>query len=106
MLLASANAPALDGLAEGIRGKGVQLAPAQKQELIRFFEQHDPAVRRAALHVLETVGVDATPIATATARRAESVALNQSADAESRADSIAFLALVDPAQRRRGSSSC
>ena len=101
MLLASANAPALDGLAEGIRGKGVQLAPAQKQELIRFFEQHDPAVRRAALHVLETVGVDATPIATATARRAESVALNQSADAESRADSIAFLALVDPAQRRR-----
>ena len=27
--------------------------------------------------------------------------MNQSADAESRADSIAFLALVDPAQRRR-----
>ena len=51
MLLASANAPALDGLAEGIRGKDVQLPPAQKQELIRLFEQHDPAVRRAALHV-------------------------------------------------------
>ena len=51
---------------------------------------------------METVGVDTTPIATATARRAESVAVHQLADAESRADSIAFLALSSiPLQPRR-----
>jgi putative heme-binding domain-containing protein len=100
MLLASGNAAALEGLAEGMRGKDAQLSSAHKQQLIRMFEHRDPAVRRAALHVLQIAGVDAAPLATAAARRAEIVAVNNKADADSRADSIAFLALVDPAQRR------
>jgi putative heme-binding domain-containing protein len=89
----------LEGLAAGLRSSDGAVAPAVEGQLVRMFEQGDPAVRHAALQVLQRVGVRG-PQATAAVRRAEAIIGDASADAELRADSIGFLALSGPAPRR------
>lgn len=87
------GAAALEGLASGVRG--VKLNPAAVSQLLSLFER--PALRRAALHVLDAAG--AAP-AGAVVDRAAATAANPQANAEARADSISLLALANAASRR------
>ena len=91
---------ALDGLASGLRGRNAGVPETFRARLVVLFEKRDPALRRSALRVLQTVGLGSGPEAAAAVRRAESTALDGTAEAEARADAIALMALSDPGSRR------
>jgi putative heme-binding domain-containing protein len=84
---------ALEGLAAGLRGRNADVPETLRARLAALFAKPDPALRRSALRVLQTVGVGSGPQAAATVRRSEGTALDGNADAEARADAIALLAL-------------
>jgi putative membrane-bound dehydrogenase-like protein len=90
----------LEGLADGLRGKKAPVSPAAERHLLRLFEQPEPGVRRATLHVLEAVGLSQGQGTTASVRRAERLASDRGADPEWRADAIGLLALSRVANRR------
>ena len=94
------RAATLDGLARGMRGKESSLPDNIKGEILRLFVQPDATVRRAALHLLEVVGLGKGKETLAAIQRAENTANNPKADAELRADSIGLLALTDVKERR------
>jgi len=85
--------PALEGMANGLRGRRAAVSPPVEGRLLAMFAGPDPEVRRGALRVLEAVGLRSVPAA------AEKVALDASADPERRADNISLLALSRPASR-------
>jgi putative heme-binding domain-containing protein len=94
-LLAGADsASALEGLAAGLRGRKAEVPDTVRRHLVRLFEQHDPAVRRGAVHVLQAVGLGTGY--NSSVRRAEKIAGDRAADAEVRSDAIAFVALSNP----------
>jgi putative heme-binding domain-containing protein len=91
---------ALEGLASGFRGKSESVPDGIRRQLLRLFEQPDPGVRRAALHVLQAVGLSAGKDTMAVLRRAEQTANDRKADTELRTDAIGLLAISDVGTRR------
>jgi putative membrane-bound dehydrogenase-like protein len=91
---------ALEGLATGLRGKGVPVPDDIKRRLLRLFEEPDAGVRRGALHVLQSVGLSGGNDTMAAVRRAEQTANDRKADTELRADAIGLLAISDVGARR------
>jgi putative membrane-bound dehydrogenase-like protein len=94
------RAAALEGLASGLRGRNVEVSATFRARFVAMFEKRDAALRRAALRVLQTVGIGSDAEAAAAVRRAETTARDSGADAEARADAIALMALSDPGSRR------
>ena len=89
----------LEGLAEGLRaaGDGAEAVTAgQKRQLLRLFETQAD-LRRAALELLEVVGLPSGAAATGALERAARSAADRQATSEQRVDAIALLALGDPA---------
>jgi putative membrane-bound dehydrogenase-like protein len=91
---------ALEGLASGLRGKRTQLPDALTRQLVRLFEQRDPAIRRGAVHVLQMTGLGDSKEAQAAIARAAKTSEDHSADPELRADAIALLTLSGIAAHR------
>ena len=94
------RAAALEGLAAGLRGKASAFAPALESQVIALFEGRDPAVRQAALRVMESTGLSDGTRAQAALRRAAGVAADRFASEAARADAIGLLALSTPVDRR------
>ena len=87
---ASWQAPVLEGLAQGLQRRDVQV---NVDHLIAAFFDHASAdVRAAALEVLEVTGVpnDTSP------RRAIQIATDETASSDRRAQALTFLNLADP----------
>ncbi len=94
------QAAALDGMTQGLRG-GVPapVKAAAQRPLLTLFASTDAAVRRSAIRLLETVGLDASGAAPAIAAAAKTVQDKQS-DAALRADAVSLLALADAGSRQ------
>jgi putative membrane-bound dehydrogenase-like protein len=91
---------ALEGLASGFRRKDTSVPDDVKRQVLHLFEQPDPATRRAALHVLQLIGLDNGKDALGAVGRAESVANDSNVDPEQRADAIGLLAVAGVKDRR------
>ncbi len=89
------RAAALDGLGQRLRAKAAP--PDAPTALLRLFADRDVAVRKAALRLLERTGFPSGAGATAALKRAAGTAADGNEDADLRADSIALLALSEPA---------
>src|SRR5579872_2132114 len=92
------RAASLEGLNQGLRHKHGALSPRSQEFLLTLFAADDAAVRRAALHNLESAGLPPAG-ANAALAKAASVAKDAHADPELRADSIGLLALSNPDSR-------
>ena len=104
------RAAVLDGLATGLQGRGEgpaattdgnrdpkTLDTATRSKLLALYAETGPAVRRAALRVLESAGLPNESAATRKALTdAAHLASDTQAGAEQRADAIRLLALADP----------
>lgn len=89
---------ALEGMAQGWRGGAPAAMKAVAQgPLLALYGSTDPAVRRAALRVLEATGVDANVPQMAAAVK---IAQDAKADAAVRGDAVGLLALGDAASRQ------
>lgn len=89
-LLNVVSAPALDGLASGLRSRGGKLAA--QPVLWKLFGDDTAGVRRAALRLLEISGLPAG--GGAALAKAETTAMNRKEPADRRADAVALLALA------------
>ncbi|HEY7500432.1 MAG TPA: PVC-type heme-binding CxxCH protein [Vicinamibacterales bacterium] len=90
------RAAVLDGLATGIRGdrrRAPDLDPERALVATLLFERERPPVRRAALHLLETIGLPAGPAAVEIEEKARQIVANPLSDADASADAIRLLAL-------------
>lgn len=85
----------LEGLNQGVRLKHGTISARAKGLLLSVFDKDQPAVRRAALHTLETGGLPAGPSLTAAIQRAAGAAADNKANPDLRADAIGLLALSD-----------
>ena len=94
------RAAALEGVAAGLRGRNASIEDGVRQQVASMFEQPDPMVRRGALQVLQIIGLATGPKFVPIVRRAQTAALDRTANADLRADAIALLALSDPAARQ------
>ncbi len=86
------RAAALEGLAQGLRGKSVRGVSPDP----RLLEDTDRAVRRAALQLFRVTGLPTGPRFAPIVQRATHTAASPAADPEIRADSLALLALAGP----------
>ncbi len=95
------QAPALKGLAEGIKSKELSATDYRMEQnaLIKAFFQHPSAdIRNASLQLLQGIGLpDRSEIGTAIAR-AEKMAQNHRLPEERRAEALNFLALGNSGQ--------
>jgi hypothetical protein len=87
---------ALLGLADGVRGPGARRAVGERERasLLELFEHGD----KAALAVLDQVGLGAAAAVEAALARAARLAADPDADAERRADAVGLLRLGGPAK--------
>lgn len=95
------RAAALQGLAEGLKGKGVPasiLGAERERILASFLEigQTSRPLREGCLALLEVLGLPAEPGARAALQRALAVASDRKADPDLRADALHLLSLSDP----------
>lgn len=93
------QAPVLEGLASGIKGK--ELLPSdflvEQNSLIRSFFHHSSAsVREASLQMLNEIGLSDGPKTATALQEAERMARDKGVVAERRAEVIYFLALGNP----------
>ena len=88
----------LEGLAQSGRG-GRSGQEAQRPLLLKIFESPEPSVRRAALQLLDRVGLPPGPKTEESLRRATTIAQDPTADPERRADEIGLLAIAGPEPR-------
>ena len=86
----------LEGLTQGIRSRRGSLSPKAKTLLLGLFDHRPAPVRRAALQVLQLVGLPGGPAAQTSLQRAERIASDNSADPDLRADSVGLLSLSNP----------
>ncbi len=94
------QAPALNGMAQALRtGVPDPVKAVAQRPLLALFASPDPAVRRGAIQLLETVGLDASGAGGAIAAAARIVA-DPSAGAALRADSVSLLAVTGAASRQ------
>ncbi len=91
------RAASLEGLAEGIQGKGMESIELENGQelLLRLVETTETPVRRASLALLKVLGLPSGLSVTTTLERAEATAQNREADPQRRADAIGLLALAD-----------
>jgi putative membrane-bound dehydrogenase-like protein len=88
----------LDGMAEGVRAKGVDAKAAlqaDRDTFLRMFESRPGPVGHAAVHLLVVLGLPDDSVAARALRRAETIAADRKADATSRADALNLLALAN-----------
>ena len=92
------RAAALQGLADGIRGKKQRESafdPERTSVTRLVLRDESTAVRRAALQLLDALGLSAGGMDAALAKEAERLALDPRAEADARADAVHLLALRD-----------
>ena len=92
------RAAALEGLAGALRGetrRGAALDPERERLTTMVLGAGAPALRRAALHLLEALGLPPGRASTSLLQEAEKLVLDDSADAETRSDAVRLLALGD-----------
>jgi putative membrane-bound dehydrogenase-like protein len=94
------SAASLDGLAQGMRSGGHSGLESQRPLLLKIFESTDPAARRAALQLVSMAGLPPGRATEEAVRRAVSIAEDQGANPELRADQIGLLAVAGPEQRQ------
>lgn len=90
----------LEGFNQGLRSKHGSVSTKSQRLLVTLFEQEHSLVRRAALHVLQTTGLPATPSIAAATKRAAKIASDKTADSDYRADAVSFLALSGLHERK------
>jgi putative membrane-bound dehydrogenase-like protein len=98
------RAAALQGLADGIRGKSAResvLDPERTSLATLVLSGQSTAVRRAALQLLEALGATAVAPDSALMKDAERLAMDRRADADARADAIRLVALRDAASHEQ-----
>jgi putative membrane-bound dehydrogenase-like protein len=93
------RAASLEGLAQGMRGEQSG-KDAQRPLLLKIFDSPEASVRRAALQLLDGIGLPPGAKTEESLRRAAAIAQDPSADAELRADEIGLLSIAGPEPRR------
>ncbi len=97
------RAASLEGLAEGIARRQSDPSPLKetRELLLRLFENPAVSIRRAALVLLRAASLQDSRDYQRALSRYLTVAEDRKADSDFRADSVAFLALLQPEQRRK-----
>ncbi len=93
------RAATLDGLAEGIKGRGSEFSDGAtgQTQLLKLSQEAGTPVRRASLSLLEILALPAEASVTAALEQSAAIAQNREADPDRRVDAIGLLALADPA---------
>jgi putative membrane-bound dehydrogenase-like protein len=92
------RAAALEGLASGFRAgsrPGSELDPERTLVAAALFAADNASIRRAGLQLLEAIGLPADGSARSVLSKAEQLAADARADADSRADAVRLLAMRD-----------
>jgi putative membrane-bound dehydrogenase-like protein len=87
----------LEGLTQGMRGKAIRQASfgASQVTLLKVFNSPQAPVRRAALRLMNIMGLPPGSAAASTVQRAAANSVDQQAEADLRADAIGLIAIAD-----------